>query len=217
MLTIPIEVSARHIHLSQKDLDTLFGVGYQLTPIKDLSQHGQYAAEEVVEVQTKGSWGLPPHRDFTFGKSCDHNQLRILGPVREETQVELSWSDSIMLGIEPRVLVSGDLKKSQGGIILVGPKGEVKIKRGVIIPQRHIHCNDERARRLGMRHGQIVSVRVIDDDSDPTNNRLTPIRQAIFFNVIIRTHPTFDWHMHLDTDEGNAAGIKMRGSGEVLI
>lgn len=207
LTTIPIEVSARHCHLSQEDLETLFGKGYELIPIKPLSQRGQYAAAEVVEVQTPSSWGLPPHMDFTFGKAPDHNQMRILGPVREHTQVELSWSDCIAAGIEPRVLVSGDWERSAGGLILVGPCGEVKLERGVIVPQRHIHCNTDKAQKLGFTHGQIVLVRVISGSP----------RQITFHNVIIRTHPTFDFQMHIDTDEGNAAGIKMMGVGELLL
>lgn len=210
MPTIPIEVSARHCHLSQKDLDILFGKGYELTPIKPLSQHGQYAARETVEVQTPSSWGLPPHTDFTFGKAPDHNQIRILGPVRENTQVELSWSDCITAGIEPRVLVSGDLEKSAGGLILIGPKGEIKLERGVIVPQRHIHCNTDKARELGLKHGQIVSVKVIGSDDSSSLCAIT------FHNVIIRAHPTFDWQMHLNTDEGNAAGIYGMGEGIVI-
>ena len=235
MPTIPIEVSARHCHLSQKDLDILFGKGYKLTPIKDLSQREQYAAKEVLEVQTPSSWGLPPHFDFTFGKAPDHNQMRILGPVREHTQVELSWSDCLSAGIEPRVLVSGDLEQSAGGLILVGPQGEVKLNREIIVPQRHIHCGSDRARELGLKHGQIVSVRVINTllltkegpgevSSLPYEggaggglSKAFPIRSITFHNVIIRTHPTFDWQMHLDTDEGNAAGIKMMGMGEVIV
>lgn len=209
---IPIEISARHVHLSQEDLDTLFGKGCKLTPMKPLSQHGQYAAEEVVEVQTPLSWGLPPHHDFTFGKAPDHNQIRILGPVREHTQVELSWSDCIAAGIPPRVCVSGDWEGSAGGLILVGPRGEVQLERGVIVPQRHIHCGNDKAKEFGLSHGQIVSVRVVD-----SNNDRKQTRAITFHNVIIRIHPTFDWKMHLDTDEGNAAGINGMGRGEVIL
>ena len=209
--TITIEVSARHCHLSQKDVETLFGKGYELTPIKPLSQHAQYAAREVVEVQTPSSWGLPPHTDFTFGKAPDHNQIRILGPVREHTQVELSWSDCVSAGIEPRVLVSGDWKRSAGGLILIGPNGEVKLERGVIVPQRHIHSHTDKARELGLKHGQIVSVKILDEDQ---KSSLCPIT---FHNVIIRIHPTFDWQMHLHTDEGNAAGITGMAKGEIMI
>lgn len=211
MLTIPIEVSARHCHLSQEDMEILFGKGYELTPMKDLSQRGQYAAAEVLEVQTPSSWGLPPHMDFTFGKAPDHNQMRILGPVREHTQVEFSWSDCISAGIEPRVLVSGDWERSAGGLILVGPCGEVKLERGIIVPQRHIHCNTDKARELGLKHGQIVSVKVVGGDQSSSLCAIT------FHNVIIRVHPTFDFHMHLDTDESNAAGIRGMGKGEILL
>lgn len=211
MLIIPIEISARHVHLSRRDLDTLFGEGYELTPIKELSQRGQFAAKELVEVQTPSSWGLQPHRDFTFGKAPDHNQMRILGPVRDHTQVELSWSDCIVAGVEPKVLISGNLKNSAGGLILIGPKGEVKLNRGIIVPQRHIHCDLGKAEEFGFKNGQIVSVQVLDQDKE----RAMP-RQITFHNVVLRVHRTFDLEMHLDTDEGNAAGILGSGKGMIL-
>lgn len=212
MLTIPIEISARHIHLSPANLAILFGDGYKLTPIKELSQREQFACEEVVEIQTPATWGLPPHRDFTFGKACDHNQIRILGPVREHTQLELSWTDCITLELEPHVVISGDYAKSSSGLIIVGPQGEIVLNKGIIVPQRHIHCNTGKAKELGLSHGQNVSVRVTDDGTGKE-----PLHTVTFHHVVVRTHETFDWQMHLTTDEGNAAGIHMHGVGEVLI
>lgn len=212
ILTVPIEISARHIHLSQHDLEILFDEGYVLTPIKNLSQKGQFAAKEVVEVQTDKTWGLPPHFDFTFGASCDHNQIRVLGPVREYTQVELSWTDCFMLNIKPHVAVSGDYGSSSGEIIIVGQKGEVRLQKGIIVPQRHIHCSTKKAAKLGLTQGQYVSVKTLGD-----KHKNSQPRSLTFHNVIIRIHPDFDWHMHLDTDEGNAAGLDGMGVGEVII
>ena len=105
-----------------------------------------------------------------------------------------------------------------GGIILVGPRGELKLEKGVIIPQRHIHCSSENAKIKGLAHGDIVSVRVIRDIQDfDAGGEHEPVRQITFGNVIVRAHKMFDWQMHLDIDEGNAAGIKMKGVGEVLL
>lgn len=217
MINIPIEISARHIHLSQKDLEILFGLNYRLTPIKDLSQPGQFASKEAVEVQNLQSWGAEPHMDFTFGKAPDHNQLRILGPVREYTQVELSWSDFIALGLEPRVALSGDYKSSAGGVIIVGPVGEVKLTKGAIIAQRHIHCSEVKAREFELRDGQIVAVKVISVAHESQKCYNEPVRQITFHNVAIRVSPHFDWQMHIDADEANAAGIKKEGVGEVIL
>jgi putative phosphotransacetylase len=230
MITIPIEVSARHLHVSQKDLDILFGNGHKLTPIKKLSQPGQFVCEEVVEVQNLQSWGIAPHQDFTFGKAPDHNQIRVLGPAREHTQVELSWSDFIGLGLEPQVVLSGNYNSSVGGIILVGPKGELKLDKGVIIAQRHIHCSENQAKEYNLQGGQIVSVRVIDDGKNEMQNAkckmqnviqnskfYKPVRQITFHNVVVRVSADFDWQMHIDTDEANAAGICGIGMGVIII
>lgn len=207
MINIPIEVSARHIHLSTDDLAILFGPDYTLRPIKNLSQPGQFAAEEVVEIQTTQSWGLPPHQDFTFGKSCDRNQIRVLGPVRLETQLELSWSDFMALGLEPAVALSGDRPKSSvGSVVILGPAGEIKLEQGIIIARRHIHCHTKKAAEYGLRDKQVVAVQTTDT-----------VRQVTFHQVIVRVSPDFDWQMHIDTDEANAAGIGGSGVGSVII
>lgn len=213
MITIPIEISAHHLHLSQPDLEILFGQGYQLTPLKNLSQPGQFAAEEVVEIQTLKSWGLPPHMDFTFGKTCDHNQIRVLGPVRNETQLELSWSDFIALSLAPHIALSGELKASKGGVIIVGPEGELKLERGVIIAKRHIHCSPGKAEEFGLTDHQSVNAKVIDKKVDGHS----ALRPVTFHNVIVRINPKYAWQMHIDTDEANAAGIGKKGKGEIII
>lgn len=204
-ILIPIEVSARHIHLSKEHADLLFGEGHVFTPIKELSQLHQFAYKEEVEVQTNKTFGLPECEAFTFGKQSGKNLVRFLGPVREETQVELSQTDAFMLGITVPTKISGDLEDTPGGIVLIGPNGQVVLEKGIIIPQRHIHCSTLNAKRHGLTNGQSVSVQV-------TNNV-----GLIFDNVIVRVDPEFAWHMHLNTDEGNSAGIPKGGEGELII
>ena len=212
MITIPIETSARHIHLSARDVGILFGEGYQLTPIKKLSQPGQYACAELVEIQSKESWGLAPHLDFTFGKSCDHNQLRVLGPARDKTQVELSWSDFLSLGLSPQVALSGETTAPSEKIILIGPYGELPLTSGIIIAKRHIHCSLAKAKAYELADRQIVSVKVIDDGS---GEKLLS-RRVTFHEIVVRVSENFDWQLHLDVDEANAAGIRGLGIGEVI-
>lgn len=176
---IRIEVSARHCHLSQKDLDKLFGKGYQLKPMKGLSQKGQFAAEETIILKTKDS---------------QIDNLRILGPVRPQTQIELSMTDSRKIKISPPLRLSGDIKDSAGAII-IGPKGEVKLKEGIIIAKRHLHVNPAQAKKLSLKIGQSVSIRTVGD------------RSVTFHNIIVRVEDQFDLSFQVDTDEGNAALI----------
>ncbi len=124
-IIVPIEISARHIHLSQKDLDTLFGKGYELKPLKPLSQTQQYAAEEIVQIETFASWGKPKEERFTFGKAPNKNTIRILGPVRDHTQLEISLTDAINLGIKPQLHVSGDIKGTNQKLVIIGPKASL--------------------------------------------------------------------------------------------
>ena len=182
---IPIEVSARHIHLSQKDLEALFGKGYKLKKLKQLSQPNDFAARETLDIQAG------------FKKI---KNIRIVGPTRKETQVELSRTDAIYLKLNPPIRLSGNLKGTPG-IILIGPKRKIKIRRGVIIPWRHIHCSIKEAEKLGLKEGMIVSVRVKGK------------RSLTFCNVKIRVGENYKLCMHVDTDEGNAAGIIKKGTG----
>lgn len=177
-IEIKIEVSARHIHLSKKHLEKLFGAGYKLRVARKLSQKGEFAAEEVLTLKN-GAWEI--------------GGVRVLGPVRDVTQVELAMTDARRLGIEPPMRVSGDIKGS-AGITLVGPAGKVVLRQGVILAARHIHANLAQARQYGVRDGQKVSVRVRGE------------RGLIFENVIVRVAPNYDWRFQVDTDEGNAAG-----------
>lgn len=180
-IRVPIGVSARHVHLSQEDLERLFGEGYTLNPYKPLSQPGQYAAEEEVEL-------IGPKRSL---------KVRILGPVRKNTQVELSLTDVIFLGLQtiPPVRDSGDVEGTPG-IKIKGPKGEIEIQKGVIIAWRHIHTPKEMAEELGLVDKQIVKVKV------------EGVRAVTFENVLIRVSDKFAWEFHIDTDEANAAFVK---------
>ncbi|NLC03844.1 MAG: phosphate propanoyltransferase [Tissierellia bacterium] len=178
--TLPVGLSNKHIHVSQKDLDILFGEGYELTKFKDLSQPGQYACEEKVDI---------------IGPKGTLKGVRILGPVRSKTQFELSISDAFALGVKPIVRNSGDVAETPGAKI-VGPKGEVEIHEGIIVAARHIHMHTSDAERFGVEDKDIVNVRV----KGP--------RGLIFENVLVRAHEDFALEMHVDIEEGNACGLK---------
>ena len=184
-----IETSARHVHVSRRVLDILFGEGYELTHKKDLSQPGQFACEERVQV-------IGPRNSFPA--------VSILGPVRPETQVELSAGDARAIGVKAPIRESGDLKGS-AGCKLVGPKGEVELEDGVIIAKRHIHATPEDAEKYGLADKQIVSVKVD-----------TPERSLIFGDVVVRVSKNYALAMHIDTDESNAAGCTPGLMGEIL-
>lgn len=177
---IPLGVSARHVHVSQEHLEVLFGEGAELHPIKEL-MGGQYAAQERVTVVGTNLRVI--------------ENVRILGPVRSATQVEVSKTDSVRLGLNPPIRESGDIKNS-APITLVGPKGALFLDEGCIIAKRHIHMGTEDAIEYGVEDNQIVSVRLGQE------------RQGILENVQVRVHPTFTLEMHIDTDEANAMGIK---------
>ncbi len=184
-----IETSARHVHVSRRVLDILFGEGYELTHKKDLSQPGQFACEERVQV-------IGPKNSFPA--------VSILGPVRPETQVELSAGDARAIGVKAPIRESGDLKGS-AGCKIVGPKGEVELEDGVIIAKRHIHATPEDAEKYGLADKQIVSVKVD-----------TPERSLIFGDVVVRVSKNYALAMHIDTDESNAAGCTPGLMGEIL-
>jgi putative phosphotransacetylase len=174
---IPVGVSGKHLHLSQADLETLFGEGYKLTEMKPLSQPGQFASEEVVNV---------------VGPKGTLKNVRVLGPIRKQTQIEVSRTDAFALGLKPPVKDSGDLAGSLG-ITLEGPKGSITLNEGVIIAMRHLHLSIPEAESLGLSDKQIVSLKT----SGP--------RGLIFDNVLVRVHQNFALDFHVDTDEANAA------------
>lgn len=176
---VPIGVSARHVHLTQGDVEALFGAGYQLTKKKEL-MGGQFASNEQVTIV-----GL---------KLRAIENVRILGPVRKGSQVEISATDAVKLGIKAPIRESGNTKGS-APIAIVGPKGAIYLKEGCIVAKRHIHMSPKDAECAGVKDGQIVSVRVDNE------------RGTIFNNVQIRVDPSFTLEMHIDTDEANAAKI----------
>lgn len=177
---VPVALSNRHIHLSRQHVDKLFGAGYQLTKLKDLSQPGQFAAKETVRL---------------IGPKGVLEDVRILGPARGETQVELALSDGYRLGVIPPIRPSGNLKETPGCVV-AGPKGVVELEYGVIAALRHIHMSTEDGQRFGIDDQQIVKVRCLGP------------RTLIFDQVLVRVNSNFHLEMHLDLEEGNAAGLK---------
>ena len=186
---IPVGISNRHFHISNNDLDSLFGSGAQLHVLREISQKGQFSAQETLDVA---------------GPKGRINQIRIVGPTRGETQLEISRSDAYRLGIDPPVRYSGDLSGS-AGVKLIGPEGEIDLTKGVIVPQRHIHMSPREARGFGVRDRERVFVAPVNESSiDPGCEP----RSIIFGNVLIRVDETFVLDFHLDTDEANASGLK---------
>ncbi|MGZ9584554.1 phosphate propanoyltransferase [Paenibacillus marinisediminis] len=188
MKTVPVGVSARHIHLTQEHVEKLFGAGYQLTEFKPLSQPGQYAANETVEV---------------IGPKGSFKKVRILGPARPASQLEVSRTDSFALGVKAPVRESGNTEGTPG-IKLVGPAGEVELEEGVIVAARHIHFHTSDAEKWGIQDKQKLRVRVGGD------------RGVVFENVIARVSPNFALDMHIDTDEANAAAVNNGDMAEIV-
>ncbi len=189
-MEVLVETSARHVHVTQEVLETLFGAGYALTKKKDLSQPGQFASNERVDV---------------VGPKKTLSGVSILGPVRPETQVELSLTDARSIGVAAPVRESGDIAGS-GACKLVGPCGEVEIAEGVIAAKRHIHMTTADAAAMGLADKQIVSVKV------PSGNG----RALVFGDVVVRVSDKYALAMHIDTDESNAAGVAPGTMGEIL-
>jgi propanediol utilization protein len=177
--SIPVGISNRHIHLSQTDLNTLFGEGYQLTNIKDLSQPMQYACKETLTIA---------------GPKGAIEKVRILGPARSQSQVEILQADCFKLGITAPVKMSGDLQKTPG-ITLIGPKGSILLSQGLIIAQRHIHMTLEDAKRLCVNNGEQVTIQV------------GGLRGGTYLNVAIRANNTSALECHIDTEEANAMNL----------
>jgi len=185
-----VEISARHVHVTQADLETLFGAGAVLHPKKNLSQPGQYASEEKV--------------DLVGPKSVIKN-VSILGPCRNASQAEVSLTDARTLGVTALVRESGSIEGSNG-ITLVGPAGSVVLSKGLIAAKRHIHLTPEVAAQFGVKNSQVVSVKV------GANERTTT-----FGDVVIRISEKFAPAMHIDTDEANAAGLSGESWGDVVV
>ena len=176
---VKVGISNKHLHLSQEHLEILFGKGAELTVKKELGQPGQFAAEETVEI-------IGPKRSL--------GQVRVLGPVRKETQVELALTDARGIGIKAPVRESGKLEGTPG-CKLVGPCGEIELDHGVIAALRHVHLNPEQAKEAGVVDKEIVMVKVEGE------------RGLVFDNVLVRSGDAHEAELHFDTDEGNAAGL----------
>lgn len=187
-----VEVSARHLHISAEDFKILFNQD-KLTKYKDVSQPGEFAAEEKVKL---------------IGNKGEIDNVRILGPFRSNTQVELSKTDCYALGIEAPLRLSGDLENS-GHIRVVGPAGEMKLDSGVIIALRHLHISTVKAKEFGLKDGQIISIKVGDGNKGD-------IKDMIFDEVIVRINENFKTSVHIDTDEANAANINKSTIGIIV-
>lgn len=186
---IPVGISNRHIHLAEEDLALLFGPGHQLNKLKDLKQPGEFAAQETVTL---------------VGPKGVIQNVRILGPLRKKTQVEISRTDSFALGVKAPVRESGKLEDTPG-ITLVGPKGSVTIKDGVICALRHIHMSSREAEELRLKDRSFVQVKV------------PGCREMILGQVLLRVSDNFVLEMHLDTDEANAAWLKNNDQLELVL
>lgn len=186
-IPVPVEISAHHVHLSDEHVQALFGSGHELTPYSDLSQPGQFACQERVDLV--GPKDMVP-------------KVRVLGPARKETQVEISMTEQFKLGISAPIRESGDLDDTPG-VTLKGPKGTVVLEKGVICALRHVHMAPEDALRMGLRDKDIVRIRIKGN------------RELIFGDVLVRVNPQYRLAFHIDTDEGNAAGVATGAIGFV--
>lgn len=186
---VPITASNRHIHLSPEHVERLFGRGYELTKLKDLSQPNQFAGKETVTL---------------IGPKGKISNVRVLGPARGSTQVEVSLFDGFTLGVKPPIRNSGDIKGSEP-ITIQGPRGQITINEGLICAARHIHMHTSDGAAFGVNDGDLVQVKV------------DGVRGVIFSNVLIRVSPKYKLEMHIDLDEANAAGIKNGQLGEIAV
>ncbi len=185
---VQAEVSSRHVHLCQHDLEALFGAGATLTPKRELSQLGQFLSEERVSL---------------VGEKSDKNGVAVLGPVRPQTQVELSLSDCRTLGVESPICESGDLKNA-GSIIIRGPKGDIQVPHCAIVALCHVHLTPEIAHCMGVCDKQHVAVEIMSE------------RPVILKNVVIRVSSQFRCRLHIDSDEANAAAVNGFTLGKII-
>ncbi len=186
-LAIPAGVSVKHCHLTKEHFKILFGAAAEPKRVKDIKQPGFFAAEEMIDV--KGPKGVL-------------KKIRLVAPYRDHTQIELAATDALAIGLKPPVRESGDVKGSSGAT-LIGPMGQVEIKEGVIIAQRHLHFSPSEAQALGIASGEIVRVRAGAGGG----------RSVVFEDVVVRVGPKYSLEFHVDTDEANTAGIK---TGDVV-
>lgn len=185
-----VNSSARHMHISPENLETLFGKGYQLTPMKWLYQEGQFAAEETVTL-------VGPRRRII-------PNLRILGPCRDLTQIELAYTDAIQLGLDIPVRNSGDIEGTPGGYVM-GPKGMIEMRQGIIRAARHVHMSPSDAEFYGVKNKDMMKLRVV-----------SPRCTTTFEDLLVRVDPAFKLEVHIDTDEANAAGLSQATRVELI-
>ncbi len=179
-LKIPIGVSNRHVHLSRKDMDALFGEGSELTKKADLAQPGQFAANETVTVR---------------GPKGEFKKVRVLGPLRSESQVEISLTDGFSIGVKAPIKESGKLDNTPG-VTLIGPKGSVELPKGTIVALRHIHMDPTTAEKLGLHDKDVVEVETFGE------------RAGVLGNVLVRVSDKYALEMHVDIDEANACSLR---------
>lgn len=181
-LDIPAGVSVKHCHLTKEHFKMLFGANAEPKRVKDIKQPGFYAAEEMIDI--KGPKGVL-------------KKIRLVAPYRDHTQIELAATDAMAIGLKPPVRESGDVKNSEGAT-LIGPAGQVEIKEGVIIAQRHLHFSPSEAQALGIVSGEVVRVRAGTGGG----------RSVVFEDVVVRVGPKYSLEFHVDTDEANTAGLR---------
>lgn len=189
-MVVPIEVSARHVHLSQEVADVLFGNGYKFNIRKELSQPGQYAYYERIDI---------------IGPKNTLKNVSVLGPLRAKTQAEISITDSLKIGINCPIRESGDLEGTPG-CTLKGPCGECNIESGLIVAKRHVHMHTKDALKIGVQNGTLASVKIKSNE-----------RSLIYNDVVIRVSDNFSLSMHIDTDEANALNYKPELAGELVL
>lgn len=189
MKKILVETSARHIHLSQEDLEILCGKGAKLESRAPLSQPGQFVSTTRLTI---------------VGPKNSLERVSVLGPTRKKSQVEISLTDARMIGVTAPIKESGDIAGTPG-IKLIGPAGELELKEGLIIAKRHIHMRPEDAQEFGVKNGEIVGVKIKTAD-----------RSIVLADTVIRVREDFSLAMHIDTDEANAAGLNGNGEGELI-
>ncbi len=186
---VPVEISARHIHLSQKDADILFGKNHQFEILKNLSQKGEFAAKETVDIEV--------------GDAIIKG-VRVIGPIRKATQLELTLSDSYFLKTDIPFRLSGDVAGSRG-FRAIGPVGLVEKKEGMIVARRHLHISPKDAKIYGLKNDELVAVHIIGE------------RETIFRQVVVRVGKNYQTMVHIDVDEANASGLKSCGRGKLII
>ena len=186
---VPVEISARHIHLSQSDANILFGQNHQFETLKELSQRGEFAAKETVDIESNEAM---------------LRGVRVVGPMRKATQLELTLSDSYFLKTDIPFRLSGDTAGSRS-FRIVGPAGVVEAKEGMIVAKRHLHLSPKDAKRYGLKTGDLVAVHIGGE------------RETVFHQIVVRVGKNYQTMVHIDVDEANAAGLKSCGRGKLLI